>query len=323
MKYLITVCLVSALLVGNAYADNTQTTIQQGNVEGHQTTVVKGPGYAEGGDATAQGGQGGDAAAGAYSGIYWDYSPTSTFKYPDYRAAIINPGYPQPPWWMPSKDQIALWNAATADLRFYEGTWTRKQVEGSLKKSGKWFTEWGVGFNSFRTLKSYDNKPTSKIDLRLIQNAPYELIQKDYTFLGDIPVKGSKDLGQTLTLMWGLKQAMDSGAEMAIMNPGMNVVYNGGNFSPGLGFGTAGVHGSFSFVSGLGSTDAKAQAEPVIKLAVYLKNGTGEELKSPKEVKEKERKEEKENGEEREIRGVPVIPEILNRVGFRIEPNLY
>lgn len=317
MKKMMVICLMATVMfVGTTFGNGspTQTANQTSDIKNNQI-MIGGPGSsnasAEGGEASA------GANAGAYSGIYWDYSPTSIIRYPEYNVGQVNPGYPQPPWWMPGVPQIALWNAAAADLRFYEGQWTRKQVEDALKKSGKWFTECGAGFKWFITLKSYGNKPTSTIELKLVQNAPFEIIQKDYTFLGDIPVIGSKDMGQCLTLMWALKLAMDNGADMAILNPGMNVVYQGNNFSPGLGVGTAGVHNSFSVISGLASTEAKAAAEPVVKLAVFESNGTGIVLKAPEERKEK--KEEKIEEKGKEIQGVPVSPEILSMAGLKKE----
>jgi len=309
MKKLLVLVAILEIVFWTAATNGQSSASSSTDVQSNQTqtTIVKGPGYAEGGDASA------GASAGA--GIYWDYSPTTVMRYPEYKVGLVQPGYPQPPWWMPGAPQIALWNAAAADLRFYEGWWTRKQVEQALKKSGKWFTEWGAGFESIVTLKSYDNKPTSSIELKLLQNATYELIQKDYTFLGDVPVKGRKDLTLFLTLMWALKLAMDNGADLAVLSGGMNTVYQGINFSPGLGFGTAGVHNSFSLVSGLASTEAKAQAEPVVQLAIFTANGTGISLPSTEEKKEKEVEVEEEKG--KEIQGVPVSPGILSMAGFQ------
>ena len=287
--------------------------------------------------ASASGGQGGNA------GVI--FAPSTINNNPEYKTPLPNTNPVGAPWWMPSGDQTNFFNALAADLRFYARTWTRAEVEVALKKNGLpigKYSEHGKkrGFSWNVVLMDYQNFPVNSVEVKLgqirvigpdgqvamIGESP-EQINEKFSFLGDIPVTGSKGKLQITAFLLGLKLAMDNGVDMVVLNQGMNTVYVGVNISPTGGLGSAATSYSFALVGGFASSNSKGMAEPVVKLGAFEKNGhTKLPVLTPAEAERAgKKKSDEEKGIEKKVNpdvlksGVTTSPQVRKRAGYSIE----
>jgi len=307
MKKMIVVSMIALLAIwissGVAFSQTASSDVavltSQDTVQGVGGPVLsKSPVTAQSGASATGGGggSGGEASSNATSSTVGDPTAVSVVIIEAAKAQKYNTPVPTTnpvgtPWWMPGADQTMFFNALAGDLRYYARIWTRSEVEVALKENGlstRKYESYGKsrGFEWHVALRSYGNNPTNRIELKLgqirvvsptgqvamIGDSPEE-ISKSFEFLGDVPVTGSRGKLQYLALMLGLKLAMDRGADMVILNQGMNTVYLGLNFSPTGGVASAATNISFALVGGLAATQTKGAAEPVIGLALFTKDG--------------------------------------------------
>lgn len=315
----IVVMIVFVLFVGDSvFADNTQQQIQGTEVTTSQTQNMKGLGYSQ------SSAEGGEAAAGASSGIYWDwnYSPTSIMRYPEYRVPPVPPGTAPLAW--PFPQQYFLWNTvAQQDVLIFQREWNLSDVHDSIRRinykgpAELVFFGWpellgadnglrrGKGFSWQIYLFDRKLRPKSKRTVTtIIQDVNMAAFSQKYTCIGLVGIKTEENLFIPQTIASAIEAASRYDWDVGFLRPGMNLVNSSSGISPGVSGVSGGIHNTFALVGGISLGQAKVTGEGAVSLILYRKNG-GEKV--PKDLLSAIAERDKEE----KIPGVSVSPELM------------
>jgi len=297
------VTLMPVLLVGVSYADggNLMNSLNKLDSLQNQNTIVQGQGYAcanpviyaEGGDASAEGGEGGDADAEAISGAVANISTTSISK-PKVRIPPLSVIPPYLPYWThggwgtiqayfpngpSSHDEVyeRTFNPCDPDdMRELRGVFNSLSYSGLLEVLGGVFNSVRVVFggpDNFHHGKGFeianafirDRRPEGKPLLVFIDsNIDRKLLNKaGYAYVGKVSMEGDVDRNWDQVYDAAIAEALPWDVDILLISGGMKGVTVGSNISfPGAAGGYSQTNYSLSLFGSVSSgiTEGKGKA---------------------------------------------------------------
>lgn len=286
MKHLVAVCLVVVVIAGTAFAqidveqgDKSKITTEGSVVGGDQTNIdLKNVDIGNVSDislqtgsnnASAQGGEGGDASAsvGDNTNLNSNDNKSSSEVAVSVEDKVqgVTPQLPLPLWNAPYPDEKFLWNQLGAEPEELVGLWTKERASSLVDSAGIWFVRGFLIFEGpMKVQSSFDGKYPKTSELNLTLKKPDEA----FRLVGEVSVSG-KDIKSLICFGRAVEEALKKGADVARIKYGMNTINKGDSAGIGGTYVDSSGRAASTGLLSLGSADSKKQGEPAVILICY------------------------------------------------------